>query len=87
MVLRPTGTTPERAAWWFLKVSEMVRLESGLQTQIPTGAALCILPDGDPEVARYNLLATETHPGEVALLIVTGEPEQLEVIVWQNDMF
>ena len=65
----------------------MVRLESGLRAQIPKGTALCILPDDDPEVARYNLLASEAHSGDVALLIVTGGPEQPEVIIWQDDMF
>ena len=65
----------------------MMRLESGLRAQIPVGAALCILPDDDPEVARHNLLATETYAGEIALLLVTGGPEQPEVIVWQNEMF
>ena len=86
VILKPVGTTAERAAWWALKVSEMVRLESGLRAQIPPGAALCILPDDDLEVARHNLLATETYPGEIALLIVTGGPDQPEVIVWQDDM-
>ena len=85
VILKPVGTTAERAAWWSLKISEMVRLEPGLRAQIPAGAMLCILPDGDPEVARHNLLATEAYPGEIALLIVTGGPEQPEIIVWQDE--
>lgn len=83
---RPVGTTTERARWWSLKVAQLVRLEPELYAQVPAGAALCILPDDDPEVARHNLLETEKHPGEVVLLVVTGGPENPEVIVWQDFM-
>ena len=82
----PFGTTLERARWWSLKIGERIRLEPELQAQVPAGAALCILPEDDPEVARHNLLQTEEQAGNIVLLVVTGSLENLEIIVWQEDM-
>ena len=81
----PVGTTLERARWWSLKIAERIRLEPELYAQVPEGAALCVLPEDDPEVARHNLLQTEAQEGNVVLIVVTGGPE-LEIIVWQDHM-
>lgn len=84
---RPSGPPAERAAWWLRALSRRLELEPALHAQVPDGAFLCVLPDDDPEVARHNLLATERHEGEVALLVVTGGPEAFEVIVVSDDLF
>lgn len=83
---QPSGTVAERAAWWQQAVSKQVRLEPALSAQIPTGAFLCVLPENDPEVARFSLLQTDLHEGEVALVVVVGGPEAFELIVVSDDL-
>lgn len=82
----PSGSPAERAAWWGQAVAKRVRLEPELRARVPEGAFLCVLPDSDPEVARHNLLATETHEGDVVLLVAIGEPDAFEVIVVSDDL-
>lgn len=84
---RPSGPPAERAAWWLRAVGRRLEHEPALRAGVPDGAFLCVLPDDDPEVARLNLLETERHAGEVALLVVTGGPEAFEVTVVSDDLF